>query len=534
LTWLLPDETSVWKGRKIVIGHGEKISIHLAETEDSNRNWEYLEWKAEEPSLRGLVSSAPPAHLRQMLRYGSSSLQRMGNSGTWIPWSSCKDYIQSTLAGSPLAVTAVGQIAQSLVKMAVRDGKIHSRENLNVEKETTSVLDISSKFFVEHHEGFLTQFGWTAEELQDGQFQFWHEFERRWGSAGEASDRRIRSFTEAVISAVYGRGLQTERGDFTRDAVDLAIHVAVEALSALTYHPNETSERRYLPNMTFASYSFRENVLKELWSLGGMHIEKFHSALLKTVLSTTTELRGDELILENNGMVVVLGTLLDPSMKQNRACALDLFPGMIKKDNHRYNTVRQMIAGGTRRSSGKPLQPFQNGEYTGLVELVPPLTRYPNLEFFSTLKGAEILVRPVIQFREKAVLALSKDSTEEDEILPDSDLDWIKAAQNLATAKHLGRFDQCTRTTEERLVKTLFESRRLDHVVWMDAQFDRAEDEMEGRKLGVISCTGGDDLLRLYQLSLQRDCFYVVQNDGSLIKALMFAATHCSNWVIIM
>jgi hypothetical protein len=59
-------------------------------------------------------------------------------------------------------------------------------------------------------------------------------------------------------------------------------------------------------------------------------------------------------------------------------------------------TVRQVIAGGTRRTSGKPLQPFQTGEYTGLVEPVPLLTRYPNLEFFSTLKGAEILIRLVI------------------------------------------------------------------------------------------------------------------------------------------
>jgi hypothetical protein len=60
-------------------------------------------------------------------------------------------------------------------------------------------------------------------------------------------------------------------------------------------------------------------------------------------------------------------------------------------------------------------------------------------------------------------------------MLPDSDLDWMKAAQNLATAKHLGRFDQCTRTTEERLGKTLFENRCLDRVVWMDAQFNRVE-----------------------------------------------------------
>jgi hypothetical protein len=68
----------------------------------------------------------------------------------------------------------------------------------------------------------------------------------------------------------------------------------------------------------------------------------------------------------------------------------------------------------------------------------------------------------------------------------------------------------------------------------MDAKFDQAEDETGGRKLGIISCTRGDNLLRLYQLSLQRNCFYVVQNDGSLIKALMFAATHYSVWVIIM
>jgi hypothetical protein len=535
LTWLLPDETSVLKSGEIVIGHGKRISIHLAESEDSNRSWEYLEWKAEEPSLRSLVSSAPPAHIRQMLGYGGSLLQRMGNSNVWIPWLSCKNYIQSTLARSPsIVIVTIGQIAQSFVKMAVRDGKVHGRVNLSAEKEMTSVLDISSEFFVGHHESFLTQFGWTTEELEDGQFQFWHEFERRWGSAREASARRTTSFTKGVISTVYGRSLHTEQGDFTQDAIDLAIHVAVEALSALTYHPNKTSERKYLPNMNFTSYSFRENFLEELWSHGGMHIEKFQSTLLKIVLSTATELRGDELILENNGMVVVLGSLLDPSMKQSHACALDLFPGIIKKDDHRYKTVRQMITGGTRRSSGKPLQPFQNGEYTGLVEPITPPSRYYDLEFFSTLKGQEILIRPVIQFH-KSVLDLPEVFEEDDyEMLADSDLDWIRASQNLATAKHLGRFDQCTRITEERLGKTLFEDRRLDHVVWMDAKFDQAEDETGGRKLGIISCTRGDNLLRLYQLSLQRNCFYVVQNDGSLIKALMLAATNYSDWVIIM
>jgi hypothetical protein len=158
LTWLLPDETSILKSGEVVIGHGKRISIHLAESEDSNRSWEYLEWKAEEPSLRSLVSSALPAHIRQMLGYGGSLLQRMGNSNVWIPWLSCKNYIQSTLARSPsIVIVTIGQIAQSFVKMAVRDGKVRGRVNLSAEKEMTSILDISSEFFVGHHESFLTQ-----------------------------------------------------------------------------------------------------------------------------------------------------------------------------------------------------------------------------------------------------------------------------------------------------------------------------------------------------------------------------------------
>ena len=154
----------------------------------------------------------------------------------------------------------------------------------------------------------------------------------------------------------------------------------------------------------------------------------------------------------------------------------------------------------------------------------------------SSIRGTSIIIKSVVKFRTNNAPPYDAKSQEvlrgDRSTIIEKDFSWLRALENLATAKHLGDDHMMTRHGEEVLASRLASEHLFDHIHWISPSSGHDVEEGYGQERKLVAKTCQDSLLRLYQLSLP-NLFPLILHDKSLVKAVAVAERLSKGWVII-
>ncbi|KAL8922038.1 MAG: hypothetical protein Q9172_003721 [Xanthocarpia lactea] len=533
LTWIVPDEVRVYSGPRLIIGpQGAKLTVNLKLVDGLEQGWEFTEWRGE-VSLVDLIVAQRDLGMRPH-----------------IPRLVTKHHFQSLYALSIQDTAIMGQVAGALLCVFSERGFIYHRrghpaqplrnENLSrVEVSTrTGLLDVASDWFCGEYALIMKHYGWTVAELQSGQTKV-YEALQGWGptfaDGGYVSERdQLTNHLCNCINDIYGH--RTEGYD-ARTYVEFAIDLATHALVFVTR--NESPSQKEPEFISPSSYSIvQERMVGKLLHGHGMLSHHFRQIILEMLLPHNEKLRGDELVIAGNGMVIYPSIIADPNCKKKAALGLTVILGTIRKGKERYTVVKEL-------QDSLPselvelgyLRPFDGGKFVGLVPKAVP--NQAELETLSTVRGTELMVKNIIRFTD---LTTTQPIDESSRIRTfdikstthrtGRDFSWLRAIDNLATAKHLCNEHMMTRHGEEALAKRLADEHYFEQLRWVSPFSGHEYDEhsKQGRKLVARTCQ--DPLLCLYQLSLP-DLFAIVTHGVSLIKGIALAESIADEYVIL-
>lgn len=457
-----------------------------------------------------------------------------------IPRLVTKHHFQSLYALSIQDTAIMGQVAGALLCVSSERGFIYHRrghpsqplrnENLlRVEVSTrTGLLDVASDWFCGEYALIMKHYGWTVAELQSGQTKV-YEALQGWGptfaDSGYVSERdQLTNHLCKCINDIYGH--RTEGYD-ARKYVDFAIDLATHALVFVTR--NESPSQEEPEFISPSSYSIvQERMIGKLLHGHGMLSHHFRQIILEMLLPHNEKLRGDELVITGNGMVIYPSIIAD----------LTVILGTIRKGKERYTGVKEL-------QDSLPselvelgyLRPFDGGKFVGLVPKAVP--NQAELETLSTVRGTELMVKNVIGFRDLTTTRPMEESsrirtfdTKFTTHRTGRDFSWLRAIDNLATAKHLCNEHMMTRHGEEALAKRLADEHYFEQLRWVSpfSGHEHDENSKQGRRLVARTCQ--DPLLCLYQLSLP-NLFAIVTHGVSLIKGIALAERIADEYVIL-
>lgn len=467
-----------------------------------------------------------------------------------IPRLVTKHHFQSLYALSSQDTAIMGQVASAVLCVFSERGFIyhtraHPAQSLQNEgllcgeiSIRTGLLDVASDWFCGEYALIMKHYGWTVAELQSGQTKV-YEALQGWqpifADSGYVSDRdQLTNHLCKCINDIYGHGTEVcDARNYLEYAIDLATH-------ALVFVTRQESPSQEEPGFICPSgpTTVQERMVGKLLHGHGMPSHHFRQMILEMLLPHNGKLRGDELVIAGNGKVIFPSIIADPICRKKAALGLTVILGTIRKGIERYTTV-------TESQNRLPselvdlgyLRPFDGGKFVGLVpEAVP---NQAELETLSTVRGTELMVKHVIRFRdatptrprEESSLIRSSDTNSTTK-RAGRDFSWLRAIDNLATAKHLYNEDMMTRHGEEALAKRLADEHYFEQLRWVYPFSGHEDDEHSNQHRKLVARTCRDSLLCLYQLSLP-NLFPIITHGVSLIKGIAVAERLAMEYVIL-
>ncbi len=532
LTWIVPDEVRVYSGPRLIIGpQAAKLTINLKVLDGVEQGWQFTEWRRE-GSLADLIVAQRDVGMRLHIprlvtKHRFQSLYALSSQDTAI---------MGQVAGAVLCVFsergalyhARGYPPQSLQNEGLLSGEISAR---------TGLLDLASDWFCGEYALIMKHYGWTVAELQKGQTKVYQALQGWQPTFAESylSDRdQLTNHLCKCINDIYGQGAELcDARNYLGYAIDLATH----ALVFVTRHEPPSQEE---PDFICPSgpTKVQEMLVEKLLYGHALRSRHFRQMILEMLLPHNGNLRGDELVIAGNGKVIFPSIIADPICRKKAALGLTVILGAIRKGIERYTAV-------TESQNRLPseivdlghLRPFDGGKFVGLLpEAVP---NQAELETLSTVRGTELMVKHLITFKD----ATPTRSTEESSLIRSSDTNsttkrvgrdfsWLRAIDNLATAKHLCNEDMMTRHGEEALAKRLADEHYFEQLRWVSPFSGHDYDERSKQRPKLVARTCRDSLLCLYQLSLP-NLFPIITHGVSLIKGIAVAERLAREYVIL-
>ena len=528
LTWLIPNNVVVYCSGDIV--HGDptaKLRLYVKELDSGIDAWELTEWK-KETKITSLIALKP------------DSMTQIS-----LPRPSVKQLVQNRYMLSPTETALLGQIAGATHCMIVSRGRIYHRKASGRSGTATPISYVATDWFSENYESIMHQYGWTRNELA-GQSKIYERL-REWQvpRANEGNDWA--EITERIVNRLYAEIEEIQTGEdnrITKECVEYMLNIALDALVFLSWQGRSDSQLTFsAPLGPFRDYSRILGWIME--DDKGMLVSHFRQLILETLFPHYEKLKGDELIMEGNGLVAWPSILAEPSCERKAAFALNLTPGHIKRDNERYSLVRETEVKDfdyKEFTSLGPVTPFEKGKFVGIPPRGDPLQF--ELHTFSSVRDVVVSLKFSMKFRgipqntRGKLIANVVGGATAGSSSSESTFSWLRAIDNLASAAHLDDNDMLTMEAEQSLARRIWLDSRtapssLPLAISANSDHDIPDDDnrtMRCRKFIARTC--GDLMSCLYQLSLP-NLFPIVRHNASIIKAVATANRLAESWVII-
>ena len=534
LTWMVPDDVQVFSGPVSVMGsQGAKLTIHLETIDESRQGWEFTEWRGE-TSLKDLIIT-----------------QQYPKMQPHLPRLVTRQRLQSVYSLSDQTTTILGQIAGAVLCIFSERGFLcHRRagpgsiaynqgtsQELGTEHMSTRVglLEVASDWYCEEYASIMKLYGWKIAELHDGQTEIYknlQDWEPTYADSGYVSDRdQLISHLRKMMNDIYGR--HTEASD-VEELIGYVVDIAFHALVFVTLQASSNHKE-----MEFVApagkFKLEERTIGDLLRRRGMYAHHFRQVVLEMLLPYSGPLRGDELVLEENGLVVYPSIIANPVSTRKAALEQTMTFGTIRKGKEHYSIVRELQDRIPKELIDMgPLCPFEEGSFMGLIPKSVP--NQVEFEVLSTVKATTLVVRNVISFKTDINSTHPEGSRKiwrgDETVAVRDDFSWFRAIENLATAVHLGSHDMMTRFGEENLAKRLASNNVFDLVRWIPPYSGHDVKENESSKRKLVSTTCHNQLLCIYQLSLPL-LLPIILHEASLIKAVSVAERLSEEYIII-
>ena len=536
LTWMVPDDVQVFSGPALVMGpQGAKLTIHLETIDETRQGWEFTEWRGE-TSLKDLIKT-----------------QEYPNLQPHLPRLVTRQRLQSLYSLSDETTTLLGQIAGAVLCIFSERGFLYHRkagpatvaynqgasQELRTEHTSTRVglLEVASDWYCEEYASIMKLYGWTIAELCSGQTEIYknlQDWEPTFAEGGYVSERvQLISHLRNMMNDIYGR--HTEASD-VEELIGYVVDIAFHALVFVTLQAS--SNHKEMDFVTPAGRSeLNDRIIGKLIRRDGLFAHHFRQVVLEMLFPYSGPLRGDELVLEENGLVVYPSIIANPVCTRKAALDQTMIFGTIRKGKEHYSIVRELQDGIEKEIIDLgPLCPFEDGNFRGLIPKSVP--NQVEFEVLSTAKATTLVVRNVISFKTDVNSTHPEGSREiwrgDDTVAVRNDFSWLRAIENLATAVHLGSNDMMTRYGEENLAKRLASNNIFDLVRWIPPYSGHdVEENKPSRKRKLVSTTCHNQLLCIYQLSLPL-LLPIILHGASLIKAISVAERLSQEYIIII
>ena len=539
LTWLFPDDVCVTAANVIVTGlHASRLVIDLRFSSNVF-GWECLEWKEELP-LRSLISMEDVT-IHQMC----------------VPRMITKHRLQCKYGLSDSQAAIIGRIAGTVLSHLVERATIYrvmpktertrrSFAEARLDEDelqgspkkppTIPLLEVAGTWFCEEYPTLMQHYGWSMDDLLSDQKELC-DARRTWGNLSAASQPAITVFIDdhLVPSAVslYSPFFYVP---MLRVCMDSVVDVASDALV-------------FISRDTASSWECTEALDRSTGTPPGSVVAEILTNIPITIRCLAEEIRRrlcwnwfdwnyQMPLTSRNGCVVCPSIILEPSLKQRSALALNIISGSIKRGVDRFSAVREIEdESNSSICSAGPVRLFAKGEF---VRLIPFLAHQRvELEVLSSTSGTVLTIQSRLIFDMGTAIPssnrLSKIKGTDQDYRIIKVFSWIQIAESLATAKHMRDDELITPREEEALARSLdsSQSQMLNLLQWILPYSGRSSRDPQGpddKKLIARTCQ--DVMASFYQIS-QPNTLPVIQNGVSLVKCIAVAEEMADEWVII-
>ena len=533
LTWLIPDDVCVIAAGRLIVGpENARLLIELGLPISNENVWEFVEWKKELP-LRNLISAGDfiinQLHVsRLMTRQRLQCLYKL---------SSAQIIIIGQFTGAILCYFVEhGTIFHQAIGQRIRDNG-ERYDPVIGKTPVTSLLEVAGTWFRDAFPNLMQEYGWTMDDLCPGQQELF-DILRSWEGQPQNDSSTIQSsFEEYLVKLAI-----TLHGPFLdlttlKDCMNYAIAVASDALIFVTRDSAASWEGIEALGTSIEEHHESEIVARILHKVP-FTIGLLRSTILERLCPYKTETNADILITSSSGCVIYPSFVLEPSLRQESALALNIKLGSIKRGAERFSVVRETRAElGEKIDSTGTVQLFADDSF---VRPVPTTTdQQVDLEVLSSISGTTLMIKSVLIFQMSAPVPSSKGVSQVQRPGQSSkvtrDFSWVQAMMALAVAKYMASDEMVTLREEEALAKSLASDQpeTLAMLQWILPSSGRpAQPRPREPTRKLIARTCQDLMASLYQISLA-EVFPVIQNGVSLVKCIAVAEEMADEWVII-
>ena len=533
LTWLIPDDVCVIAAGRLVVGpERARLLIDLGLPDNDENVWEFVEWK-KELSLRNLISAGDflinELYLsRLMTRQRLQCLYKL---------SSAQVVIFGQFAGAILCYFVEnGTIFHQDIGQCIRDNG-ERYEPVIGKTPVTTLLDVAGTWFRDAFPNLMQEYGWTIDDLCPGQQELC-DILRGWEGQPQDDSRTVQSsFEEYLVKlaiTLHGPFL-----DFTalKDCMNYAIAIASDALIFITRDSAASWEGIKALGTSIEEHHESEIVARILHKVP-FSIGLLRSTILERLCPYKPSTNTDIVIASSSGCVIYPSFVLEPSLRQESALALNIELGTIRRGLERFSVVREVRAEpGDKIDSTGTVQLFVGDNF---VRPVPTTTdQQVDLEVLSSISGTTLMIKSVMIFQMSTPVTSGKGAGSvqrpAQSFKVTRDFSWIQAMMALAVAKHMASDDMITLREEEALARSLASNQpeTLAMLQWILPSSGRpAQPRPREPTRKLVARTCRDLMASLYQISLA-EVFPVIQNGVSLVKCVAVAEEMADEWVII-
>ena len=533
LTWLIPDNVCVIAAGRLIVGpENARLLIDLGLPISNENVWEFVEWKKELP-LRNLISA------------GDFIMNQI-----YVSRLMTRQRLQCLYKLSRAQIVIIGQFTGAILCYFVEHGTIFHqaigqsiRENgerydpVIGKTPVTSLLEVAGTWFRDAFPNLMQEYGWTMDDLCPGQ-QDLFDIIRSWEGQPQNDSSTIQSsFKEYLVKLAI-----TLHGPFLdlttlKDCMNYAIAIASDALIFVTRDSAASWEGIEALGTSIEEH-YETGIVARILHKVPFTIGLLRSTILDRLCPYKTNTNTDVLIASSSGCVIYPSFVLEPSLRQESALALNIKLGSIRRGAERFSVVKE-----TRAEVGDKI------DSTGIVQLffednfvrpVPTTTdQQVDLDVLSSISGTTLMIKSVLIFQTGAPASSNKGVSQvqrsDQSFKISRDFSWLQAMMALAVAKHMTSDEMITLREEEALAKSLVSNQpeTLAMLQWILPSSGRpAQPRPREPTRKLIARTCQDLMASLYQISLA-ETFPVIQNGVSLVKCIAVAEETADEWVII-